>query len=60
VGGPWTSATTAIVLDVLAAIPFALVVWQWSMILTAEGIGSQTLRRRSIPCIAARELKSWM
>jgi hypothetical protein len=59
VGGPWTSATTAIVLDVLAAIPFALVVWQWSMILTAEGIGSHTLRR-SIPCIAARELKSLM
>ncbi|MEY9907501.1 hypothetical protein ABIA35_003731 [Catenulispora sp. MAP12-49] len=45
----WMGPRPAIALNVLTAIPFALMIRPWSTTVTAEGIRIQTLRRRFIP-----------
>ena len=53
----WAPASTAIAIDVVAAIPFLLLIRQWSTTVTAEGITIQTLRRRFVPWGEVRDIK---
>jgi hypothetical protein len=54
----WLPGHTALAIDVLAAVPFAFLIRQWSTTITAEGITIQTLRRRVIPWSRVRDIRA--
>jgi hypothetical protein len=53
----WFPSHISVAVDVLAAIPFAFLIRQWSTTVTAEGITIQTLHRRTIAWSEVEDIK---